>query len=385
MTHLPVDGPFREAVIDLSAVRDNVSTLRARISTPYFLTVVKANAYGHGMVPVARAALAGGATHLGVADVSEALALRAAGISAPILAWLHDPHEDFVAAVSAGITMCVSSVAQLDAVARAGERAGLTADTPAGSRPTVHIKIDTGLSRNGAAEVTWAGLFARAAKLEAAGGVTVEGIFSHLSNASVEEDLAQAARFDAGVVLAREAGLAPTIRHLSASNAALTLPQLSHDMVRVGIATYGISPDDSVAPQEYGLRPVMTLRGRVAAVREVPAGTGVSYDLTYRTSGVSRLALVPIGYGEGVPRAASDRGPVSIHGERFTVAGRVAMDQFVVDCGETAVEVGDEVVLFGDPQNGHPSVADWAAATNTIGYEVVTRLGGRLVRTFVGA
>jgi alanine racemase len=379
VTNLPVEGPYREAVIDLSAVRDNVATLRARIATPHFLTVVKANAYGHGMVPVARAALAGGATHLGVADVTEALTLRSAGISAPILAWLHDPNEDFVAAVSAGITVCVSSFAQLDAVVRAGERAGLGAGTP----PTVHIKIDTGLSRNGAADETWAELFARAAELEADRRVAIEGIFSHLSNASVEDDLAQAARFESGVALARKAGLNPTIRHLSASNAALTLPQLAFDMVRVGIATYGISPDDSVAPHDYGLRPVMTLRGRVAAIREVPAGTGVSYDLTYRTSGASRLALVPIGYGEGVPRAASDRGPVSIRGSRFTVAGRVAMDQFVVDCGETEVEVGDEVVLFGDPAKGHPSVADWAAATNTIGYEVITRLGGRLTRTFV--
>lgn len=379
MTLIPVDGPYREAVIDLSAVRDNVATLRARIATPHFLTVVKANAYGHGMVPVARAALAGGATHLGVADVTEALTLRSAGILGPILAWLHDPNEDFVAAVSAGVTVCVSSTAQLDAVARAGERAGLEAS----NAPTVHIKIDTGLSRNGAADQTWAELFARAAELEAAKQVVIEGIFSHLSNASVTDDLAQAARFESGVALAREAGLTPAIRHLSASNAALTLPQLAFDMVRVGIATYGISPDDSVAPQDFGLRPVMTLRGRVAAVREVPAGTGVSYDLTYRTGGPSRLALVPIGYGEGVPRAASDRGPVSIRGTQLTVAGRVAMDQFVVDCGETEVEVGDEVVLFGDPALGHPSVADWAAATNTIGYEVVTRLGGRLTRTFV--
>lgn len=381
MTTPPVDGPFREALIDLGAVRHNVSTLRARVATPHFLAVVKANAYGHGMIPVARAALAGGATHLGVADVAEGLALRSAGISTPILAWLHDPNEDFVAAVSAGITVCVSSVAQLDAVTRAGERAGLKPDTP----PTVHIKIDTGLSRNGAADATWAELFARAAGQEAERRVAVEGIFSHLSNASIEDDLTQATRFESGVALARKAGLNPTLRHLAASNAALTLPQLSFDMVRVGIAMYGISPDDSVAPHDYGLRPVMTLRGRVAAVREVPAGTGVSYDLTYRTSSASRLALVPIGYGEGVPRAASDRGPVSIRGNRYTVAGRVAMDQFVVDCGEAEVEVGDEVVLFGDPARGHPSVADWAAATNTIGYEVVTRLGGRLTRTFVDA
>jgi alanine racemase len=213
----------------------------------------------------------------------------------------------------------------------------------------------------------------------------VEGIFSHLSNASAEDDLAQGVRFDAAVDLARAAGLAPAITHLSASVAALTLPQLNYNMVRIGIATYGISPIDTRTPQEFGLRPVMTLRARVAAVREVPEGTGVSYNLTYRTSATSRLALVPMGYGEGLTRAASDRGPVVINGQRFAVSGRMAMDQFVVDCDQADVAVGDEVVLFGDPANGHPTVQDWAEATNTIGYEVVTQLGGRVVRTFIGA
>ncbi len=377
MTLIPVDGPFREAVIDLSAVRDNVASLRARIGTPFFLIVVKANAYGHGMVQVAQAALAGGATHLGVADVAEALALRAAGITAPVLAWLHDPREDFIAAVTADITVCVSSVEQLESVARAGHAAAV--------RPVVHVKVDTGLSRNGVSADNWASFFARAAELEAHGSITVEGIFSHLSNASAEDDLAQGVRFDAAIDLARAAGLAPAITHLSASVAALTLPQLNYNMVRIGIATYGISPIDTQAPQEFGLRPVMTLRARVAAVREVPEGTGVSYNLTYRTSATSRLALVPMGYGEGLTRAASDRGPVVINGQRFAVSGRMAMDQFVVDCDQADVAVGDEVVLFGDPANGHPTVQDWAEATNTIGYEVVTQLGGRVVRTFIGA
>lgn len=377
MSELPTEGPFREAVIDLSAVRDNVAALRSRIGTPYFLSVVKANAYGHGMVEVARAVIAGGATHLGVADVTEALALRAAGIGAPILAWLHDPREDFVAAVSADVTVCVSSLDQLDAVVRAGRTAGV--------RPVIHIKLDTGLSRNGVSADGWSSFFARAVELESDGSVTVEGIFSHLSNASAEDDLAQGARFDNAMDLARAAGLTPAITHLSASVAALTLPQLNYNMVRIGIATFGISPIDGHEPQDFGLRPVMTLRARVAAVREVPEDTGVSYSFTYRTSAPSRLALVPMGYGEGLTRAASDRGPVLINGRRFTVTGRLAMDQFVVDCDQADVSVGDEVVLFGDPANGYPTVAEWAEATNTIGYEVVTQLGGRIVRTFIGA
>lgn len=376
MTAIPVDGPFREAVIDLSAVRDNIAALRTRIGTPFYLTVVKANAYGHGMVEVARAALAGGATHLGVADVTEALALRAAGIGAPVLAWLHDPNEDFVAAVSADITVCVSSLAQLVAVARAGERAGV--------RPVIHIKVDTGLSRNGVPKEEWNTIFDAAADFEKAGALTVEGLFSHLSNASPEADLAQGAHFEDAIDLARAAGIDPALLHLSASVAALTLPQLAHNMVRIGIATYGVSPMAGRAPEEFGLRPVMTLRGRVAAVRSVPADTGVSYDLAYRTPTEANLALVPLGYGEGLPRTASDNGPVVIGDKRYTVSGRLAMDQFVVDCGAATVAVGDEVVLFGDPANGHPTVQDWATATGTIGYEVVTQLGGRIVRTFIG-
>ena len=378
MTDPSRPGPMREAVIDLDAVRSNVAALRERIPTPFFLSVVKANAYGHGMVEVARAALAGGATHLGVVDIAEALTLRRAGIDAPVLTWLHDPADDFCDAVGASITVTVSTRQQLDAVARAAQK--VTPGRPA----LIHIKVDTGLSRNGAAPDDWDDLFARAVELESTGLVDVEGVWSHLSNATDEDDLAQGRRFDNAIARAREAGLAPRIRHLSASEAALTLPQLAYDMVRIGIAMYGISPIEDLNPVDVGLKPVMTLRARVAAVRTVPEGTGVSYDFIYRTNKPTTLALVPLGYGEGIPRAATDRAPVMISGNRLRVSGRVAMDQFIVDCGETPVDVGDEVVLFGDPQQGYPSVHDWAFATNTIGYEVVTRLGGRLTRTFIG-
>ena len=379
--------PFREAVIDLDALAANVRSLRERIATPDVMVVVKANAYGHGMIESARAALAGGATWLGVADIDEALQLRAAGITAPVLAWIHAPDETFDQAIAAGITVGLSSVSQLrsvaSAVADAVERATPASATSV-SPATVHLKLETGLSRNGASESEWEPFFTEAAALEAAGTIVVEGIFSHLSNTSREDDLAQAEVFDRGLLAAAAAGVTPTLIHLAASATALTVPELRYNMVRLGILAYGVSPFEDRTAADLGLTPVMTLRARVVATRRVPVGVGVSYDFTYRTAGETTLVLIPLGYGEGIPRAASGRGPVVVGGQRFVIAGRVAMDQFIVDVGQASVAVGDSAVLFGDPARGHPSVAEWADAAGTIGYEIVTRLGGRLERTFVG-
>ncbi|GAB2814502.1 alanine racemase [Alpinimonas psychrophila] len=368
--------PFREAVINLDALANNVAQLKNAIGIPNLMIVVKANAYGHGMIHSARAALAGGAQWLGVADIDEALALREAGLTAPILAWIHAPDETFVEAVTAGVTLGISSLAQLRTVANAGAAAGLVA--------RVHLKLETGLSRNGASEPEWAQLYAEAAALEASGTILVEGIFSHLSNTSEEDDLAQAVIFDRGINSARAAGLAPQLIHLAASVAAMTLPMLRYNMVRVGILAYGISPFEHRTAAELGLTPVMSLRTKVIATRRVSSETGVSYGYTYKTSGETTLALVPLGYGEGIPRAASGRGPVLIGGQKFTIAGRVAMDQFVVDVGDVPAAVGDDVVLFGDPAQGHPSVTEWAEAAATISYEIVTCMGGRLTRRFTG-
>jgi len=370
-----VSRPFRERVVDLDAVTANVRRLRELVPTAHAMAVVKADAYGHGAVECARAALAGGADWLGVAEIAEGLALREAGITAPVLAWLHDPDEDFVAAVRAGIDLGLSSLAQLEAAAAAGD----------GVRPVaVQLKAETGLSRNGIPEADWDAVFARAHDLEVEGRIVVRGIFSHLSNASPEDDRAAKAAFDRALARAAAAGLTPELRHLASSAAALTLPEARYDLVRLGIAVYGLSPFGGGHGAELGLRPAMTLRGRVAAVRRVPAGTGVSYDYTYRTAEETTLVLVPLGYAEGIPRHASNRGPVWIGGRTFHISGRVAMDQFVVDVGDLDVEVGDEVVLFGDPATGVPGADDWAEAADTINWEIVTRLGGRLARTFVG-
>jgi len=370
------DVGFREAVVDLDAIASNVRTLRELTGTEHFIAVVKANGYGHGAVPVARGALAGGADWLGVAAIGEALELRDAGIGAPVVAWLHDPDETFDAAVAAEVSLGISTPAQLRAVADAAGRAG--------RRASVQLKLDTGLSRNGLPRADWAEAFALAADLERAGRLRVEGVFTHLSNATLQDDVDCLDLFDAGLTAARAAGLAPELVHAAASAAALRQPDARYNCVRIGLAVYGLSPaQDAAAARALGLRPAMTLRGRVAHVKRVPAGTAVSYDYTYRTERETTLALVPFGYGDGIPRAASNRGPVWIGGRVHRVAGRVAMDQFVVDVGDTDVAVGDPVVLFGDG-DGFPTAEDWAEASDTINWEIVTRVGGRTNRRYVG-
>lgn len=370
------ERPFREALIDLDAVITNVRTLTERLGTPA-MAVVKADAYGHGAVPVARAALAGGAAWLGTADLGEAFELRAAGIDAPILAWLHDPGADFGPAIDAGIDLGLSAEAQLHRAADAARTAGRPA--------AVHLKIDTGLSRNGVQPDEWAGAVAAAAQLERAGLVRIRGIFSHLANTSAEADAAQLAAFERALAVAAEAGLRPELRHIASTAGALTRPEARYDLVRLGIACYGIPPfADGTTSAELGLVPVMTLRGRVAAVRRIAAGDGVSYGHTWRAERPTTLALVPLGYADGIPRQASGRGEVLLAGARRPVVGRIAMDQFLVDVGDDAVEVGDEVVLFGDPATGAPSADDWGVAADTIGYEIVTRIGPRVPRGYLG-
>jgi alanine racemase len=246
----------------------------------------------------------------------------------------------------------------------------------------VQLKLDTGLSRNGVPASLWRETVETAAGLSAQGLVDVRGIFSHLSNASPSDDGEALDRFDAGLAEARGLGLEPSLVHVAATAAAISLPRSRYNTVRVGIGTYGLSPFADRSSAELGLIPAMSLRATVAAVRRVPAGTGVSYDYTYRTGAETNLALVPLGYADGIPRHASGVAPVQIGGRSFTVSGRVAMDQFVVDVGDLDVAVGDEVVLFGDPATGAPSADDWARAAGTINYEIVTRIGGRARRSY---
>lgn len=362
--------PFREASIDLDAITDNTRHLRTLTGVDV-IAVVKADAYGHGAAAAAVAALAGGATRLGVAEIPEALHLRRQGIHAPIVAWLHAPGERFVEAAAADVEVGISSFDQLEAAAVAA-----SVERPVG----VHLKLETGLSRNGIAPGDWQRVFSEAARLERIGRLRIVGMFSHLSNTSAQDDRAALAVFDEGVAAAAALGVRPEIRHIAATAAAIDLPETRLDAVRIGIGLYGLSPFEDRSSAELGLRPAMTLRAAVAAVRRVPAGAGVSYGYTHRAARETTLALVPLGYADGIPRQASARGPVMIGGRRHTVAGRIAMDQFVVDVGDAHVAVGDEVVLFGDPTLGRPSAAEWANAAGTINYEIVTRIGPRVPR-----
>lgn len=306
---------LREVRIDMGAVRDNVAALRALVAPAQTMAVVKANAYGHGAIEVARAAVDAGAEWLGVADLDEALALRSAGIEAPILAWLHAASTDFARAAAAGIDLGVSTLDQLERAATAGA--------------TVQLKLDTGLSRNGFPPAEAPPAFERAVQL----GVRVRGIFSHLSNTSRVDDDAQLTLFESLLGQAADAGLTPELRHLAATEAAIARPDLRFDLVRAGIGIYGLPAADGIDVHALGLRPVMTLAGTVAAVRRVPAGAGVSYGFTHHTARATTLALVPLGYADGVPRSASGRAEVLIGATRYPVVGRIAMDQLLVDVG----------------------------------------------------
>ncbi|MBY6060343.1 alanine racemase [Microbacterium esteraromaticum] len=361
-------NPFREATISLDAIADNVRHLRALTGVEVF-GIVKADAYGHGAPAVATAALAGGATRLGTATLDESFALRRAGITAPLMAWLHEPGRRFDDAVEAGIEIGVSSMDQLVAASEVGR-------PPA----SVHLKVDTGLSRNGIAAHDLERVLAEAARLERIGRIRIVGIFSHLSGTSRDDDLAQLARYQDVIAQAESVGIRPEFRHLAATAGAIDIPEARLDAVRIGIGLYGLSPFADRSSSDLGLRPAMTLRASVAAVRRVAAGAGVSYDYAYRCENETTLALVPLGYADGIPRQASGAGPVLIGGRPHTVAGRIAMDQFVVDVGDQPVSVGDEVIVFGDPTLGQPSATDWADAAGTINYEIVTRIGARVPR-----
>jgi alanine racemase len=373
-------SPLRaRAEIDLAALRANVRALRARAPHAALMAVVKSDAYGHGMVPCARAALQGGATWLGTATPHEALALRAAGITSRIMCWLWTPGDPWREGIEADLDMSVSDLWALTEVTGAAREAG---------RPArIQLKADTGLGRNGCQPADWPELVAAARSAEDAGLVRVTGLWSHFACADEPGHPSVAAQLDVFrdmVTYAEKAGIAPEVRHIANSPATLTLPEAHFDLVRTGIAMYGVSPSPELGtPADFGLRPVMTLAASVALVKQVPAGHGVSYGHHYVTSGETTLGLIPIGYADGIPRHASGRGPVMVGGSWRRVAGRVAMDQFVVDLGGQQIPEGSQALLFGPGDRGEPSAEDWAQAADTIAYEIVTRIGTRVPRVYL--
>ncbi|KAA9162870.1 alanine racemase [Amycolatopsis acidicola] len=368
------DSARAEIVIDLAAIRHNLRLLasRAAASGAATMAVVKADGYGHGALPVAKAAVEAGATWLGACSLAEALALREAGVTARLFSWLDLPDVDFAPGIEAGVDVSASSARELGRIAEAAQRAGATA--------RVHLKIDTGLSRNGCPAYAWPALVKAAA---AEPGVEVVAVWSHLACAdepghpSID---AQAKRFQAAYEIAREAGLNP-LRHLANSAATLTRPDLHFDVVRPGIAMYGLNP----VQQQEDLRPAMTFRSSVVLTKRIDAGESVSYGHTWTAERPTNLALVPAGYADGVPRTLSGRMDVWLGGQRRPIAGRVCMDQLVVDCGDDEPAVGDEVILFGAGRQGEPTAREWADTIGTIDYEIVTGMyRPRVRRRYVG-
>ncbi len=373
--------PRAETVVDLAAVRHNVRRLRELVwegSAGDVMVVVKADAYGHGLTQVARAAREAGADWLGVATPDEALALRDAGDTGRLLCWLAAPGEDFAPLVRADVDVTAYSVAQLEEVVR-GARA-------AGSPARLQLKLDTGLSRGGAEREEWLPLATAAKRAEDDGDLRVTGVWSHLACADEPDHPANRAQIEAfadGVALVRDVGLRPEVCHLANSAGALLHPDARHDLVRLGIAAYGLSPaPEVVSGRELGLVPAMTVRATVVLAKQLQAGDGVSYGHTFHASEPMRVALVPLGYADGVPRHASSRAEVLFDGVRSPVLGRVCMDQFVVAAPEA--HAGDEVVLFGPGLHGEPTATDWARWCGTIDYEIVSRMRGRQHRTWVG-
>ncbi len=368
-----------EAVVDLDAIAHNVRVLREHAGPADVMAVVKADGYGHGATAVARAAVRAGVAELGVATIGEALALRAGGITAPVLSWLHPPGTDFAPALAADVQIGVSSVRQVGDLLDAVERTGTTA--------VVTIKVDTGLNRNGVSPRDYPDVLEALRRATAADAVRVRGIMSHLACGDEPQNPVndvQAQRFTAMLAEARRRGIEFEVAHLSNSPSAMTRPDLGFDMVRPGIAVYGLSPIPESG--DMGLRPAMTLRCPVAMVKTVPAGEGVSYGHNWVADRETTVALLPVGYADGIFRALGGRIDVLINGRLRRSIGRMCMDQFLVDLGPGAPEVaeGDEAILFGAGRSGEATAQTWADLLGTINYEIVTSPRGRILRTYTG-
>jgi len=357
-----------KVTIDTGAITRNVAAIASR-TTSEVMAVVKADGYGHGLVEAGRAARAGGATWLGVAQPDEALALRAAGDTGRILTWLYGPELPARALMEAGVDLSVNSpdvLGEIVAVSRDGAPS-----------PRVHIAIDTGLGREGVTIADLPGVLELAKAAEREGLVRVVGMWSHLAwadapgHATIDR---QAQVFRQALVMAQDAAIALEVRHLANSACTLTRPELHFDLVRPGIAIYGLPPVPDPDGANFGLEPAMRVTSEIILVKDVLAGQGVSYGHQYVTAFPTTLGLVSAGYADGVFRAGGSVAEVAVRGRRYRVAGRICMDQFVIDLGPaTEVCVGDEVVLMG-PDG--PSAKEWADAVGTIDYEVICRFGG---------
>jgi alanine racemase len=366
-----------EILIDLDAITANAAALVRHVGGAQVMAVVKSDGYGHGMLPTATAALAGGASWLGVVQIADALALREAGLTVPVLCLLGAPDVPHEEAVGADIDLTAGTAALVRQIAAAARRAG---------RPArLHLEADTGMCRGGATAADWPGVVRAAVEAEATGHARVVGIWSHFACADIPGHpsiATQLAAFRAAVELAEQAGAQPEVRHLANTPATLTLPESWFDLVRPGGAIVGLSTLPGGVPG--WLRPAMTVRARLVQTKRVPAGSGVSYGHRYATSGPSTLGYFPLGYNEGIPRLATNTAQVSVRGRRFTIAGTVNMNQTIIDFGDLPAEPGDEVIVFGPGDAGEPTAQEWADALGTLSYEIVTRFTGKVPRSYSG-
>ena len=361
-----------EAIVDLNAIKSNVELLKKTSGTK-LLAVVKADAYGHGIIPVAQAAISAGADYLGVALLEEAVTLREAGISAPILAWLVQPGSDFAQAIALDIDIAAASLKALSEISLASQQVQ--------KKARVHLEVDTGMTRGGFL-AEWDQLGAAHVQ-----DIEIVGVFSHFARADEpgeKQNQDQMARFAEMVAKLEALGFSHLIKHLSNSAATLKNHAAAFDMVRTGIAMYGLSPDVTTLGNSnaLSLRPAMQLRAALYLVKDVPAGTPVGYGASESTSRDTRLGVITMGYADGIPRIARSAG-VWHNGKRAPIIGRVSMDQFVVDLGpDSKAQSGDWVTIFGNGSHGEYTADDWGAASQSINYEIVTRIGPRVPRIY---
>jgi alanine racemase len=366
---------YATASIELDAISGNIAALRARVAPSAVMAVVKADGYGHGAVPSARAALRGGAEWLGVVHVGEALQLRAARIDSPVLCLMAAPQELHADVIAANLDLAVGTPEMVTQLAAAAQAAG---------RPArIHLKADTGMHRAGATVADWPALVAAAASAQADGLVEVVGVCSHFASSDEPGNptiAMQLTSFKEAIAVAEGAGVNPQLRHIANTAAAIDIPESRYDMVRIGGGVFGVSTLPGGAPP--WLRPAMTLRAKLAQVKRVPAGSGVSYGAQYVTSRETTIGIVPLGYADGVPRIATGQPLIFARGRRWRIAGRVCMDQLMIDFGDEPVAAGEEVVLFGPGDEGEPTVQEWGEVLGTISYEIVTGIGPRVPRSY---
>ncbi|MGA1678250.1 MAG: alanine racemase [Candidatus Nanopelagicales bacterium] len=358
--------------VDLSAIRQNIKTLKSYSPNSELMAVVKADAYGHGLLETAKASREAGATWLGTALFEEAIELRDAGDSGKILAWLGDEENDFQESIARDIHLGVSTFSQLEKITKAA--------TSLNKKAQVHIKVDTGLNRNG---ISLEGFQDFYQAIKANDALNLVGIMSHFAFPDDPENQVnheQIARVNSLKAQINES----VIFHLANSMATLELPQAHFDLVRPGLAIYGLHPQGKVnRANEFKLKPALSLKAKIVNLKDAKAAEGVSYNHTYRTQSDTKLAVIPLGYSDGIDRRAANSAPIEIEGKTYKISGRVCMDQFVVDVGQEFKNTQATATLFGDSAKGFPSVEDWADAVGTINYEIIARLASRLKRVYL--